>query len=129
MDYKDIIDNDYEKNHKGRSYSKEFVHDNFNKFIMNGGKIFKHEKSMFILRPWNDAVVEFHSINGGNSNDLLNGVNDLLKNLSNKFQFAVTYYDNPHVNNLIPKSNFPAKVSKIDQGEDKTFEAVFDLRG
>jgi hypothetical protein len=129
MTPEEIIAADYRTNHQGREYSAQQAHAVFQQYIQRGGKHLVFGRTMFLITPIDRSTVEFHTINGGTGVDLMNGVNQLLSTLSQHFARAVTYYDNPRINDLLVHSHFQHVAHKIDQGRDRTYELIFDLRG
>ena len=128
MTPQEIITADYQNNHQGREYSLQHSLDSFEKYVQHGGKYFVSGNTIFLIEPKANGVVEFHTINGGDGKDLSRGINHLLKEASQYFIKAITYYDNPRINDLLSHSQFKHTVKKINQGLDKTYELVFDLR-
>jgi len=129
MTPEEIISADYRTNHQGREYSQQQAQAVFQKYLQNGGKHVVFGRTMFLIKPLDRSTVEFHTINGGNEVDLVNGVNQLMQVLSQHFSRAVTYYDNPRINDLLVHASFPHSAHKVDQGRDRTYELIFDLRG
>jgi hypothetical protein len=123
-----ILRQDHEVNHSDRAYDCAFV----TRFVMTwkgtGGILFCTENAIFIVRERSPSIAEFHAFNGGNGRDLSAGVNTLLAALSPHYEFAVTFYDNPRINDLLKYSTHSATATRIDDGEDRTFEAKFNLR-
>lgn len=128
MNFQEIVAADYQKNHRGRNYSAEQAQAILDKYIEKGNEYFSSGKTLFLIEKQNPDTLEFHSINGGNSADLVQGVTVLLQKINGKFDKAVTYYDNPVVNGLANKIPFPHTIRKIDQGLDRTYELTFDIR-
>ena len=128
MTPEEIISADYKTNHQGREYSAQQAHDVFQQYVKQGGKHMVFGKTMFLVRPLDSETAEFHSINGGTQVDLVNGVNQLLHTLSQYFSKAVTYYDNPRVNDLLSRAHFQHIVHTVNQGRDRTYELIFNLR-
>lgn len=124
-----IISGDYAKNHRGREYTLEKAKATFLEYVKQGMKYLLTKNTIIIYSPKKNKTVEFHAINAGNKQDLISAVNNLLEKVKGKFDKAVTYYDNPAINDL---ANFPivkGAVNKIDGGLDRTYEMSFDLRG
>ena len=55
-------------------------------------------------------------------------INKFLKSIQNQYTHAVTYYDNERINYLLSKLDFKNSFNRIDQGLDRTYEAIIDLR-
>ena len=123
-----IIDADYKKNHTGREYSLEDMHKVFKNYVARGGHYYHHDKTLFLLEEKPNKKVEFHSVNGGNSKDLVEGINALLTMLSKHFDEAITYYDNEKIHSLFEHCKFPVSYKKVNQGPDKTYMAEFNLK-
>ena len=124
-----IIAGDYAKNHRGREYTLQDAKDTFLEYVKQGMKYLLTKNAIVIYSPKDEKIVEFHVINAGNKNDLITAVSNLLAKAKNKFDKAVTYYDNPAINDLASMPIVKGTVKKIDGGLDKTYEMSFDLRG
>lgn len=123
-----IILSDFILNHRNRNYDAAFIRDTIDQWLAVGHALFCADKVMFTLEEQAPGVAEFHSINGGSARDLTAGVNKLLRFLAPTYQFAVTYYDNPRVSDLLKHADYAADCRKLNEGEDRTFEAKFNLR-
>lgn len=124
-----IVDIDFAKNHQNREYDLEYAHKMVDNYIASGNKLFICNKVLIRCEPLLDSTVKFHCMNAGTGADLTSAVNDLMKSLSGSYDWAVTYYDNPRINDLVKYVNYPTIISKIDEGVGKTYEMKFDLRG
>ena len=124
-----ILRIDFESNHQGREYDFNFIKKAVRLWKASGGTIFCAPLVMFIVQEQAPTVAEFHSVNGGTARDLTAGVEMLLKALAPHYDSAVTYYDNPRVNDLLKHVSYVTSFSRIDEGQDRTFEATFILRG
>jgi hypothetical protein len=124
----EIIAGDYAKNHRGREYSLENAKNTFLEYVKKGMKYLLTKNAMIIYFSVNEKTVEFHAINAGNKADLLTAVNNLFTKVKGKFDKAVTYYDNPAINDLAKLVIVKGTVKKIDGGLDRTYEMSFDLR-
>lgn len=123
-----IIDIDYGRNHAQREYSLEYVHAIMNEYVKTGGDTFETDKVFIIHEDIGDENCEFHCINGGSGKDLTKAVESLLKQLASIYVRAVTYYDNPRINDLAKYVSFPTTVLQLNGGLDRTYEMSFDLR-
>ena len=128
FDLRHIVETDFRKNHQGRSYDCALALDAFQKYI-DLGLLYFTTDSVLIIYNVKNGVVEFHCVNGGTGADLTEAINEFLTQKADELARAVTYYDNPRINELVKFSKYPATVKKIDEGEDRTFEMSFDLRG
>jgi hypothetical protein len=123
-----IIEADYKKNHAHRAYSLEHVKNVFSNHVKNAGKYMEFKRTLILYEIKKDNVLEFHCLNAGNAKDLISSVNKFLRIFSKEFLVAATYYDNPKLNNFVTDIEFPTFVKKIDDGEDRTYAMIFDLR-
>lgn len=128
FDLRNIVTTDFKKNHQGRSYDCASALCAFQKYIDMGLLHFTTE-NILIVYNLNSDEIEFHCVNGGNGVDLTDAINQFLTQQSVSHARAVTYYDNPRINELVKFSKYPAEIRKIDDGEDRTYEMSFDLRG
>ena len=128
VDLRGIVIADLHRHYDGRDYSEEYavsLVDQLNKL----GQVFHAPNVIIRFCKSDDVTVAFHCMNAGSGADLTNAINSLLKSLPEQFTRAVTYYDNPRINELSKYSYFPTVVTKIDGGTDRTYEMSFDLRG
>jgi hypothetical protein len=124
----EIIETDYAKNNVGRAFAVDKIKKNFRLYVEKGGLYTVIGKIMVIFRPSKDGVVEFHTVNGGSGEDLTKGLAEFLRKLKGKVKFAVTYYDNPKINDMAKYSPVPAIVDQVDEGQDRMYKMTFDLR-
>lgn len=123
-----ILEIDHKANHAGRSYDVSYSCRVLRLWRESGGMIFCAPNVMFIIQEQSHDTVEFHSVNGGTAKNLTAGVNALLSLLAVYYPYAATYYDNPRVNDLLKHADYPSQLTRLDAGEDRTFEAKFRLR-
>lgn len=124
-----IIEADYLKNHQGREYSCAQVKSIMDKWVAMGKFLFCAKGVFFMGEEGEDPdTFEFHSCNGGEGRDLTEGINRLLESLAPHYQLAVTFYDNPRVSELARFIKYPSTVTRIDEGQDRTFAMHFNLR-
>ena len=128
FDLSRIVYTDFNKNHQGRSYDCAFAHNAFRKYLDIGLPSFHTDDVLILFRDLG-GVIEFHCVNGGTGEDLTTAINGFLTECSRDYEKAVTYYDNPRINDLAKYSKYPTEIKKIDEGEDRTYEMSFDLRG
>lgn len=124
-----IITTDYENNHQGREYSPETAIKSFMAYLATGGKSSLIGNVIILYKKAGEKALEFHCINGGSAEDLVSSLQEFLLEMSKSFASAITYYDNPAINKLAVHSHFPATVHRVDQGRDKTYAMLFNLRG
>jgi hypothetical protein len=123
-----IIERDYELHHQGRAYGVDRVLQVFNNLSLINYSAKKYGSVVIAYTKLDDAHVEFHCHNAGNTNDLISAVNQFNKDSAEDYAWSVTYYDNPKINALLKHSLCPCEFAQIDQGEDRTYEAKFRLR-
>ena len=126
---REIIQADYQKNHSGREYSVDTVYKVFNNLKLVDYNARKYGRVIIAYIKLSDSTVEFHCTNGGGTEDLIKAVNQFNTEMSDDYEWSVTYYDNPKINELLKHSVCPSEFTKIDQDIDKTYEAKFRLRG
>lgn len=127
-DLRHIVVADLNRHYTGRDYSEEYAV-NLVDQLQKMGQVFEAPNVLIRFRKLDDETVEFHCMNAGSGADLTNAINSLLKSLPKQFTRAVTYYDNPRINELSKYSYFSTVVAKINGGTDRTYEMSFDLRG
>ena len=123
-----IFEVDFRKNHAGRSYTDDYARKAIIAYLAGGGRYLLVEHCFYLFKDCGMGVCEFHSFNAGTGKDLTQGIETLMSTLRSEFTSAVTYYDNPRINELAKFVAVPATVDKINQGVDKTYRMTFDLR-
>jgi hypothetical protein len=123
---RDIATVNYHKNYKGRSFDLDYAITCLDEYE---GPLFTTENVIIRYEEVDESTIEFHCMNAGSGKDLTKAVVELLQSLPTRYDRAVTYYDNPRINVLVPYLYFPVQVEKIDDGVDRTYEMRFDLRG
>lgn len=124
----EIISRDYIKNHMNRNYDEQDMQRIFKEYSQDGGLYQQYEHTLVVYKTQHDHICEFHCINAGSARDLVSAVNKFLKSIQNQYTHAVTYYDNERINYLLSKLDFKNSFNRIDQGLDRTYEAIIDLR-
>lgn len=124
-----IVDIDFARHHQSREYDLKFAHSMVDRYIESGNKLYCSANVLIRYEPLTDGIAKFHCMNAGTGADVTNAVNDLMGSLVGEYDRAVTYYDNPRINEIVKFSKFPAHVNKVNGGIDKTYEMWFDLRG
>ena len=123
-----IIEADYALNHQGREYDCDYVKEIMRKWGAHGGFVHCAPNVMFTGKALHMDRFEFHSVNGGSAQDLSAGVNGLLAELAKLYTEAVTFFDNPRIISLLKHSAYLVIVEKINEGQDRTYSALFKLR-
>ena len=127
-DLRQIVVADLRKNYQGRNVDEDAAVATYQKYIDLGKLVFVHLNVLIVYEVIGTDGIEFHCVNGGSGKDLTDAINSLLRSLSENYEWAVTYYDNPRINDLVKYSYFPATIDKIDDGLDRTYQMCFDLR-
>lgn len=124
-----ILYTDFARNHQGRSYTVEASRQALQFHGRFGYRAFYAPNCIIFYKPLGAGGVEFHSVNGGSARDLSSGINAMLTQLAAVpgVTKAFTYYDNPRLNELLKHSKYVATSRRLDEGEDRTFEASFNL--
>jgi hypothetical protein len=125
----EIITRDIDNNYQGRGIDVEKFIQTFEQYKAIDGSYFKAEKVIITKKDVGGEVVEIHCMNGGNGRDLTEAMTSLFASLSDSFSRAVTFFDNERLLALTKHSIFPTTLTKIDDGEDRTYQLFFDLRG
>lgn len=129
MSDEQIITADFEKNHQGREYTLDQAMQSYQDWQAQGGEVYKSNDVLVLFKPIDGKGVEFHCINGGDAGSLVTAVNEFLTSLQGQYPVAVTYYDNPAINDLLDQAAFPVEFKQVNQGQERTFAAVFMLQG
>lgn len=85
-------------------------------------------KTIFVGRVREDGVYEFHAVNGGTISALIRGGKILLHSLAGHVDFAATYYTNPRVGDLAKHMPFPYEQKEVNEGPQRRYATIFDLR-
>lgn len=126
--YHRIIEVDFAKHHGGRGYTAELAKRGFDAYKAGGGLFFASETVLIIYREQGEGV-EFHTCNAGTGRELTACVQAFMDSIAATATSAVTYYDNPQVSGLFQFFTYPGTVTRIDDGPDRTFRAVVNLKG
>jgi len=122
MKASDIIRADWEKHYSDRGIPVEELLEGFQKYCQEGKAYFTTDKVLTLLKYVGHDTVEFHCMNGGDGRDLTQAVNLLCNKLSDRYERAVTYFDNPRISEFVKYSDFRAKVEEINHGPDMKYE-------
>jgi hypothetical protein len=127
----DIVAADHAKHYADGPMSAEEAQKQFLLYVAQGSIYYYTGKTIFIVSEAKGMpdTMEFHSMNAGGLKDLVQGIEEMLDHAKRRFRNAVTYYDNPELNNLGKFFKYPITFAKIDEGADRTYSATFHLRG
>ena len=126
----DIIEADYDKHHAGREYTLDDAKNTFLRYVAQGRIYYYVGKTIFLVAEHEDKpnTMEFHAINAGGLKDLVDGIEEMLDQAKRRFVDAVTYYDDPALNELGKFFKYPITFEKVDEGVDRMYSATFHLR-
>lgn len=116
------------KNYPGKNYDPLVVAKNFLVNLASGSKHFQYGSVIVSYEDKGNGLVEFHCINAGGADDLVGAARSSLLELAKSYEKAVTFYDNPKINSIAINTGVPVFISRIDDGEYRTFMAEFNLR-
>lgn len=123
-DIRQILTEDLAKNYGGFAMTVDAYFDNLIHGSRNGHDIVRFGDTLILTKKIEGNGVEFHCINGERAADLMSNVQKYIDDLSEQgFDYAVTFYDNPRINNLIMQLKQPSEIKKIDDGLFRTYEA------
>ncbi len=128
MTVREIVEKDLEKNYKGRGITLSDAALSFKERVDQGEKPYRAGNTIFMTKDLGDAGVEWHTINPEPSAQLVKNVTAYFLRLRDEgYKYATTYYDNPKINELITQTIFPAKIERVNEGEDRTYRSVVRL--
>jgi len=128
-DIRQILSEDLAKNYAGFAVT---VDDYFNG-LMNAPKtgnfVVRQGDTLILSKKIKKNGIEFHCINGERAKDLVINVQKYLDDLKESgYDYAVTFYDNPRINDLIVQFTYPSEIKKIDDGLFRTYEATLRFK-
>lgn len=123
-----IATKDCERNYSGSGHTVEELLAALHSWREDGLPIGFYEGIIFIGRSVGDSTFEFHSMNGGTLRNLIRGTRRLLAGISTRYNFAVTYYNNPRVEGFAKHFHYPFRTQEVRQGPDRRYATTFDLR-
>jgi hypothetical protein len=123
-----IAEKDCARNYSGSGHTVEELLAAVQEWKESGYPIGFYEDIIFIGRSVGGSVFEFHSMNGGTLRDLIRGTRMLLEDAASRYNFAVTYYNNPRVEGFAKHFHYPFRTAEVCQGPDRRYATTFDLR-
>jgi hypothetical protein len=94
-----------------------------------GNFVVRQGDTLILTKKIEKNGIEFHCINGERAKDLVSNVQKYLDDLrEHGYDYAVTFYDNPRINDLIAQLTHPSEVKKIDDGLFRTYEATMRFK-
>jgi len=128
MSLREIVAADNAKNYAGEDVSVDAAYSKLQELVQSGEKLYRAGNTVFVTKKVSPTAIEFHTVNGEPGSRLVKNVQDYMGQLSAKgITDVVTYYDNPKINDLWPLTKLNATVTKVNQGQDRTFEAKVSL--
>lgn len=128
MSVKDIVAADLAKNHSHEQLDVDAAYKILAAQIQSGAKLYRSNNTIFITKKIGHDAIEFHTINGESGRQLMENVILYLTQLKAEgINSAVTYYDNPKITSLWQQSKLNVDITKVNQGQDRTFEAKVRL--
>ena len=128
MTLQEIIYADFDKHYQDRGLTAEDLWEGFKKYRDRGEAFTATDKVITLLKYVGNDTIEFHCLNGGNGKDLVYAVNLLTNKLSDKYDIAVTYFDNPRLADFIKYSDFEINVQEVNLGRDMKYELTIWLK-
>jgi hypothetical protein len=129
MNINDILTRDLVRNYSPEDQNVNII-EQFEQYQHSGGLYKVYDKTIIIYHQSEDKVVEFHTSNAGTGTELVLAVQHFLNYAKTKdFNTAVTYYDNPKINDLFPHLTMTSSTEKINDGKHRTYETKVNLVG
>ena len=116
------------KNYPGKHYDPLVVARDFLLSVSMGQKHLQYGPVVIDYSDKGNGMIEFHCINAGGADDLVFAARESLLEFAKSHEKAITFYDNPKVSSIAIKTGVPVSISRIDDGEYRTFKAEFNLR-
>ena len=128
LSVKEIVAADLAKNHPNEQLDVDGAYRLLAAQNKAGAKLYRANNTIFITNKLDAHNVEFHTINGESGQQLREHVILYMTQLKSEgFKSAVTYYDNPKITALWQQSKLNVDITKVDQGQDRTFKAKVRL--
>jgi hypothetical protein len=128
-DIRQILTEDLAKNYQGFAMTVEAYHDGLMNSPKTGNFVVRKGDTLILTKKIENNGIEFHCINGERAKDLVVNVQKYLDDLKESgYDYAVTYYDNPRINELIKQLTHPYEINKIDDGLFRTYEAIMRFK-
>lgn len=128
-DIRQILSEDLAKNYAGFAMTVDAYFDGLMNSPKTGNFVVRQGDTLILTKKIEDNGIEFHCINGERAKDLVVNVQKYLDDLKSQgFNYAVTFYDNPKINELIKQLSHPSEIEKIDDGLFRTYKATLRFK-
>ena len=128
MSLREILRKDLAKNYQGSGLDLADAAFSFQARIDDGETPYRSGNTLFMTKEIEDEGVEWHTINPEHSAQLVKNATGYFLMLREKgYLYAMTYYDNPKINDLITQTIFPVEIQKVNEGQDRTYRSVVRL--
>jgi len=128
-DIRQILSEDLAKNYAGFAMTVDAYFDGLMNSPKTGNFVVRQGDTLILTKKIEDNGIEFHCINGERAKDLVVNVQKYLDDLKSQgFDYAVTFYDNPKINELIKQLSHPSEIEKIDDGLFRTYKATLRFK-
>jgi hypothetical protein len=124
-DIRQILTEDLAKNYGGFAMTVDAYFDGLMNAPKTGNFVVRQGDTLILTKKIEKNGIEFHCINGERAKDLVSNVQKYLDDLNDHgHDFAVTFYDNPKINELFNHQPYPFEIKKIDDGLFRTYETI-----
>lgn len=128
-DIRQILSEDLAKNYAGFAVTVDAYFDGLMNSPKTGNFVVRQGDTLILTKQIENNGIEFHCINGERAKDLVANVQKYLDDLKAQgFDYAVTFYDNPRINELIAQLTHPSEIVKIDDGLFRTYQATMRFK-
>jgi hypothetical protein len=128
-DIRQILTEDLAKNYGGFAMTVDAYFDGLMNAPKTGNFVVRQGDTLILTKKIEKNGIEFHCINGERAKDLVSNVQKYLDDLKEHgYDYAVTFYDNPRINDLIAQLTHPSEIKKIDDGLFRTYEATMRFK-
>lgn len=128
-DIRQILSEDLAKNYAGFAVTVDAYFDGLMNSPKTGNFVVRQGDTLILTKKIENNGIEFHCINGERAKDLVANVQKYLDDLKAQgYDYAVTFYDNPRINELIAQLTCPSEIVKIDDGLFRTYQATMRFK-
>lgn len=128
-DIRQILSEDLAKNYAGFAVTVDAYFDGLMNSPKTGNFVVRQGDTLILTKKIENNGIEFHCINGERAKDLVANVQKYLDDLKAQgYDYAVTFYDNPRINELIAQLTYPSEIVKIDDGLFRTYQATMRFK-
>lgn len=128
-DIRQILSEDLAKNYAGFAVTVDAYFDGLMNSPKTGNFVVRQGDTLILTKKIENNGIEFHCINGERAKDLVVNVQKYLDELKDQgYDYAVTFYDNSRINELIAQLTYPSEIVKIDDGLFRTYQATMRFK-